>query len=491
MQLQNLCSLRLNVEEELLEELGRLPQDLADTYAQIFEHVRSLGSQSRGIAERSLKWLLCQARELSEEEFVAAISIGSERESLNLTKETILFICGNLVMFDHELKVFRFAHLSVREYLETRSEFTLGAAHALGAEMSLFVCLHRYTELAAKHARKLRRYAILCWFYHCHEAKKSGLSGRLHRLLEDFLHTREGTSLAYDAWARSVHRFRRAGNCDSDDESMESDDNGSDNWSVEAVADEYDYREMGSSARESGLRSAETDQQEDMILDSVVDEWHYPNDPTFTACCLGLSEIVEQNLQSVLSSVPKNMKEASVEREVFEPQNVRQQTYLHVACHSGSFKLLRLLLQWRLFPVRSKDMWGRTALHYAVSPHDLFSLRPAKKAMAIRVAHDQAITAERITMIGLLIEKGSIIDASDNNGKTALHRASSANLVTEAQALLEHGASIDPRDHNASTPLRLAAMLGHTAVVRLLLEFKADIEVRDRSGMTPLLYAAE
>ena len=180
MQLQNLCSLRLNVEEDLVNELGKLPEGLADTYTQIFEHVKRLAHQSRVIAERSLKWLLCQARELSEAEFLAAVSIGTELDSVNLIKEKVLFICGNLVIFDHELKVFRFAHLSVREYLEVQSNFTLDTAHAFGAEISLLVCLRKYTDFTAQYARKFRRYAFLYWLYHCREARKSGLSSLLH-----------------------------------------------------------------------------------------------------------------------------------------------------------------------------------------------------------------------------------------------------------------------------------------------------------------------
>ena len=503
MQLQNLCSLRLNVEGDLLEELGRLPEKLADTYAQIFEHIRRLGPQSRGIAESSLKWLLCQARELSEAEFLAAVSMGPNRESINLTKETILFICGNLVMFDQELKVFRFAHLSVREYLETQSEFTLGAAHALGAEMSLLVCLHRYTELAAKYARKFRRYAILYWLYHCQEAKKSSLGGSLHQLLEDFLQIREGTNLCYAVWARSVHRLRRAGDDESENRRIGAVASKNDNWRVESDHEWSDSTDddlingtlkegrPSSGARGSGSRLAGRDQEENTILDSILGDRDYLYDPTFAACCLGLPEIVEQNLRSVFPGSPMNMEEASVEREVFDARNVGKQTYLHVACHSGSSKLLRLLLQWRLFSVRSKDKWGRTALHYAVNPHDVFLLKRSKRTGAIRVAHDQAMAAERVAMIGLLIENGSIIDAFDRNKETALHRASSADFVTEAQALLEHGAFVNPRNYRGSTPLILPAELGHTAVVRLLLEFKADTEAKNQRGMTPLLLATK
>ena len=367
MQLQNLCSLRLNVEEDLVNELGKLPEDLADTYTQIFEHVGRLAHQSRVIAERSLKWLLYQAREFSEREFLAAVSIGTEGESFNVTKETILFICGNLVVFDRELQVFRLAHLSVREYLETRPNFTLGAAHALGAEISLLICVQRYTDLAAKYARIFRRYAIMYWLYHCQEAKKSGLSDCLYRLLEDFFH--RGTNLCYAYWARCLHRLMRASNHSSYTWPRDS-------WNVEAN-DGASYN----SSVESGDGSSDgtddwIDQNKD-ILDSILGDPDHPYDPTFTACFLDLPEIVEQNLSLVLYSPAKQVPDlVSDTTEVFERRNMYGETYLHVACNIGSSKLLRLLLRYPI-SVRARDLQRRTALHCAVRPHHLISFQSA------------------------------------------------------------------------------------------------------------------
>ena len=491
MQLQNLCSLRLNVEEDLLEELGRLPQDLANTYAQIFEHVRRLGPQSRVIAESSLKWLLCQARELSEAEFLAAVSMGSERESVNLTKETILFICGNLVMFDQELNVFRFAHLSVREYLETRSEFTLGAAHALVAEMSLLVCLHRYTELAAKHARKFRRYAILYWLYHCQEAKPSGLGGSLLRLLKDFLHIRRETHLYYAKWVRSMHRLKQRDARKSDRWRVESDDESSDDTHDNSTFGTLKVWRPGIRVWNSGNRLSKTNQDMYTIPYTVLGDRDHPYDPTFAACSLDLPEIVEQNLLSMLSSPAKEAGDLALGNiEVFGRRNLRKQTYLHVACLCGSSKLLRLLLRYR-FPVGSKDIVGSTALHYAVNPRKLVSLHPARWIKVVPDAHDQAYTAERVAMIGLLVEKESLIDAVDKYGQTALHRAADENRCAEAQFLLEHGAFVDARAGVLPTPLLLAAKSGHSAVAQLLLQFKANKEAKDKRGRTPLLLAAD
>ena len=478
MQLQNLCSLRLNVEEDLLKELGRLPEDLADTYAQIFEYVRKLGPQSHVIAERSLKWLLCQARDLSEAEFLAAISIGTERDSVNLTKEKVLFICGNLVIFDHELKVFRFAHLSVREYLEAQSNFTLDTAHAFGAEITLLVCLRRYTDFAAQYARKFRRYAFLYWLYHCREARKSGLSSLLHQLLEDFLHRRNGTNLCYAAWARSMRRLKQA----SEAYDSGSDDEPSEQSEDESIDGMYEAWQAGINIRGSFYRfQTERDQS---ILESILDDRDYPYDPTSAACFLDLPEIVEQNLLAKFGDI------VSDDIKVFERQNLYGETYLHMACQRGSSKLLRLLLQYPI-PVHAKDLQGRTALHYTVLPYDLVSFKSARWTETVRDAHDPAIAAERLAMIGLLIEKANINDAAEVNGETALHLAINANFCTEAQFLLEHEAFVDARTHEGQTPLHLAAELGHTTVARILLQFKADIEARDCRGGTPLLLAAD
>ena len=483
LQLQNLCSLRLHVEEDLLAELGRLPEDLADTYAQVFEHVGRLAPQSRVIAERSLKWLLCQAGEFSEAEFLAAVSIGTERESFNLTKETILFICGNLVMFDQELEVFRFAHLSVREYLETQPNFTLSVAHALGAEISLLICLQRYTELTAECARTFRPYAFVYWLYHCREAKKPGMGSLLYQLLEDFLHVQEGTNLCYAEWARYMHRLRSV------DRSIDlpyyvegrTDLNPWEYSILDSILDDQDFPYGTNFLNE---------RTEDLILDFILGDRDYPSDPTFVACFLDLPEIVEQNLRSVLSSSAKKVGVlASDNIKALEWRNMYGATYLHVACHRGSSKLLRLILQYPV-DVRAIDKLSRTALHYAIGPRGLVSFQPGGWTETVRNAHDPANAAERIAMIGLLLEKGSIIDAIDYIGETALHRASHANFCTQARSLLEHGAFVDARTGGGRTPLHLAVENGNTAVAQLLLRYKANVEARDSNRMTPLLLAA-
>lgn len=46
-------------------------------------------------------------------------------------------MCSNMIVFDPTLDTFRFAHLSMREFLEKRPEYTKKATNALTAETCL------------------------------------------------------------------------------------------------------------------------------------------------------------------------------------------------------------------------------------------------------------------------------------------------------------------------------------------------------------------
>jgi hypothetical protein len=90
------------------------------------------------IFKNVLSWLLCAQEPLHSKMFLAAISIipnaGFEE---TVSRELILDLCANLVVFDKGLDTFRFAHLSVREFLEKMPEYIDTAVHSLAAEICL------------------------------------------------------------------------------------------------------------------------------------------------------------------------------------------------------------------------------------------------------------------------------------------------------------------------------------------------------------------
>ena len=58
-------------------------------------------------------------------------------EDANLSAEGLVDLCSSFVVLDSELDVFRFQHLSVREFLETKSDYEAEKNHALVAELCL------------------------------------------------------------------------------------------------------------------------------------------------------------------------------------------------------------------------------------------------------------------------------------------------------------------------------------------------------------------
>ena len=161
----------MNVETDVREELGKLPQSLTLIYVKIYEQMSDVSRASRVILERSLKWLLCMQKRLSTAEFVAAVSINLDGTVGKVSKELILHICSNFVVLDTELDTFRFAHLSVVEFLESQTEYALTWANATAAETCIVICLGRCIGPAIVANNLLQYHAVLSWAYHCQLAE--------------------------------------------------------------------------------------------------------------------------------------------------------------------------------------------------------------------------------------------------------------------------------------------------------------------------------
>ena len=132
LQIQNLCDpQRIRHEEDFNEELGRLPEIPCQSYEITYQRIPSSARASQTIAEMDLKWLLCTQRPLKSRELIAAVSVDTVGRHVNIENEDLLDLCCNLAVLDTELDIFRFAHLSVREYLETRAEYGLLAMQPL------------------------------------------------------------------------------------------------------------------------------------------------------------------------------------------------------------------------------------------------------------------------------------------------------------------------------------------------------------------------
>lgn len=230
LQLEILCTPKLDA--DVRATLGRLPPKLEQLYLEIYEKQisRYHGEAGRSIINNILKWLLHAQTRMSSSELCAAVAMNIAVAPEDLTKEHILDLCHNFVVFDDGLDTFRFAHLSVREFLETRDEFSPIHCHLLAAEVCLLQLIGSTNSSIAEKFLKdecainvvgktasaaeslpegLQNYATIHWSLHCSRIGERGRESqtRFKRLFQFFLSTDlEGPS-PLDAWLLSYrHR---------------------------------------------------------------------------------------------------------------------------------------------------------------------------------------------------------------------------------------------------------------------------------------------
>jgi ankyrin repeat protein len=77
------------------------------------------------------------------------------------------------------------------------------------------------------------------------------------------------------------------------------------------------------------------------------------------------------------------------------------------------------------------------------------------------------------------------VDAADDQGCTALHRAAKQGHTAVVQLLLAAQAAVDAADSEGETALHKAAQHNQTAVVQLLLDANAAVEPPVHRGVQP------
>ncbi len=108
----------------------------------------------------------------------------------------------------------------------------------------------------------------------------------------------------------------------------------------------------------------------------------------------------------------------------------------------------------------------------------------------IRAAQDA-----KTEIVGVLLDNGANIDATDHMGATALMAAAKWGCCDVVDLLIKRKANVNMRDMYGQTALIVVmALMPHDSVLRItraLLDAKADFTLWDRSGSTALMLAKE
>jgi hypothetical protein len=323
-------------EKDVDTELGRLPRTLKESYDIIYQQIERTALTSRCIAENAMKWLLCAQRPLKSPEFIAAVSVDSEGQHIPLEVSQLLDMCCNMVVLDEKLDLFRFAHLSVREYLESRGDYTEIEIHSLVVERCVDELSSEQHELIGKENRELSPYATLYWPVHYQSIENHQCMDRPIRTIRQFLFKDRATAPLFIKWMSAIDNLS---------ESLEQSD-----------TLKYHLREISSS----------------------------PPTPLFLACCFGLLSTIRDlssfenvdwnernyNGRAGLNLASERGHEAVVKLllekdvDVDSKDKAYGQTPLSWAAGNGHEAVVKLLLE-KDIDVDSKDKYGRTPLSWA------------------------------------------------------------------------------------------------------------------------------
>ena len=168
-------------------------------------------------------------------------------------------------------------------------------------------------------------------------------------------------------------------------------------------------------------------------------------------------------------------------------RDVLGRTPLHWLAENGDADAIRLLTQdpWRA-DIHARDICGFTALHCACWADSLDSAAVLLDAGSNPNARDKhqrtpLLHFDNHELLDLMIEKGTDVYISDDEGANIMHHVAIADQAALAKTLLEqYGHTICLTNRNGDTPLGLAIQNNSLSFVAVLLPFLEQFPVSDQ-----------
>lgn len=111
--------------------------------------------------------------------------------------------------------------------------------------------------------------------------------------------------------------------------------------------------------------------------------------------------------------------------------------------------------------------------------------------LSYRLQFEQAIKNHDCEEIRICLSKGATVDMPLPEGEELpLHLATKKGDCEIVRMLIDEEANVNATDENGSTALHIAASYDHKAVIQLLLDCKAEVNAMDHAHWKPLHCAA-
>ncbi|KAJ5109321.1 hypothetical protein N7456_005996 [Penicillium angulare] len=230
-----LASLRgIHFETDIRAELSKTPRELSALYSDLYRRaLENAKDTAQIVLQNTLKWMMCSRRPLPIKDSLQIITSFLDIDLDDFDEDTVLDILSNFVVL-HETqegeKYFRFAHLSVREFLEHMQEYCDESTNAFAAEASLLTLIGCSGSPSARsfvhelgvnntlvttfsdtafNMRAIHYYCVELWGAHCcsaGEKNRNANDTRLKRVLHYFLFDYSDENCPLDRW---WHFYRR------------------------------------------------------------------------------------------------------------------------------------------------------------------------------------------------------------------------------------------------------------------------------------------
>ncbi|GIJ81561.1 hypothetical protein Asppvi_000060 [Aspergillus pseudoviridinutans] len=462
------------------ERLENLPEGLQKAYDEVWRQIEDQGKSDRTITKRAIRWVMSASKPMTTVEILAAIRLSPDGDLLPLDdtvdEQGLLSLCNNFLTLDSQLKVWRFPHLSVREYLETKEDWSVPHAHFHAASVCLSYFVKKYEhddlELDAKLEVKFELesekpddtegpekpvqsddgfhtlhpfhiYMRHSWAHHVNGSRDIETT-KLASLLKTFLGSPNKSSVQYQRWHQKV------GN------DFESFFNTPHLGHYMTYDEQINFRELCPSDAAVfamccfSLATIVWDWWEQAEIDifRVNDSGHNLLAIAARAGCLPICEKLVEKLVNQGVDV-------SAQREFYG-------IALQAASYRGHERIVQMLLDRGADANAHGEEYGSALLVASLQGHQ--------------------------KIVQMLLDRGA--DANAQAGESeygedygnALHAASHEGYDSIVQMLLDRGADVNIKGGPWGNALQAASIEGHERIVQMLLDRGADINARGHCG---------
>jgi len=467
--------------------LETLPETLTKAYDEIYKRICAQKGTFPRLALNAFRWLQCSYEPLRTETLLDAITAEIDDSGTfshyTIQPNDLLKACQNLLIMDEALNVFRFAHLSVDEYMQRKLCRIDSQAEIAKVCLSL-LCSPAWdgydTALSTFQGRNSNRhlllYSAVFWpwhFAHCDDSKDCPvLTGLWNTFVSEETHRR---------WL-DYHRQCVLTDWPVRDTFF---------WQRSATRNKEGYKDVLSTVCIYGLgRKFETALEAMSLMAGPLSRSpslgpYRTHQLLLHACKFGDLDIARRLCEDD-------------GRPYVSPTNWFWETPLCLASEGGHEALVRLVID-RGADVSASDEAGQAPLHLALQEgHEATAQLLISRGADLTAASKRGHTPLHLAALKgyeaiaqLLIDRGADPTAADIRGRTPLHFAVQEGHEATAQLLIRRGADFTAIACEGLTPLHLAALKGYEAIARQLIDLGTDVSASNEEGQAPLHLALQ